>query len=165
VKRFSFKDESGLTLVEILVAMAIIMVGLAAVMQAFPVATQGTEAGRRQSTADFLAEEKLEQIKAWSLSTCTGPPGCAVPQGFTTVVKPGGTCANAGNPCADDAFDSIPGYAGYSRTVIVQGNPPAPTANTRLVRVTVSYRRVTSAGVSTGATVGTVSVETLVGQR
>ena len=159
---FCRREECGFTLVELLVAVAILMIGLVAVMQWFPLGTAGVETGRRQSTGVFLAEQKIEQIKAWALSTCPGPPGCAVPQGFATVIKPGGTCANAGNPCADDVFNSILGYAGYSRTVIVQNGP---TANTRLVRVTVSYRRVTSAGVSTGATVGTVSVETLVGQR
>ena len=150
MKRFSFKDESGLTLVEILVAMAIIMVGLAAVMQAFPLGTQGMETGRRQSTADFLAEQKIEEIRAWSLA----PP----PQGFDNmpICNP---CTGAG-PFNLEGFNSIPGYADYSRTVIVQNGP---TANTRLVRVTLSYRRVTSAGVFTDGT--QVSLETLIGRR
>ena len=153
MKRFSFKDESGLTLVEILVAMAIIMVGLAAVMQAFPLGTQGMETGRRQSTAAFLAEQKIEEIRAWSLA----PP----PRGFGNMP----IC----NPCTGAApfnlegFNSIPGYPDYSRTVTVQSFPTAPTANTRLVRVTLSYRRVTSAGVLPGGT--QVSVETLIARR
>ena len=152
MKRFSFKDESGLTLVEILVAMAIIMVGLAAVMQAFPLGTQGMDTGRRQSTADFLAEQKIEEIRAWSLA----PP----PQGFDNM--PICNPCNAAAPFNQENFNAIVGYAGYSRTVIVQNGP---TPNTRLVRVTLSYRRVTSAGVPTGGTVGTVSVETLIGKR
>ena len=90
---FCRKEESGFTLVEILVAVFILMIGLVAVMQWFPLGTAGVETGRRQSTGVFLAEQKIEQIKAWALSTCTGPPGCAVQQGFATVIKPGGTCA------------------------------------------------------------------------
>lgn len=49
------RDESGLTLVGILVAVGIVMIGLLAIMQSFPVGTQGVETGRRQSTAVFLA--------------------------------------------------------------------------------------------------------------
>jgi len=153
VKGFSFKDESGLTLIEILVAMAIIMVGLAAVMQAFPLGTQGTETGRRGSTAAFLAEQKIEEIRAWSLAPS--------PKGFDNmpICNP---CIFAG-PFNLEGFNSIPGYADYSRTVIVQGPPQAPTANTRLVRVQLDYRRVTSTGVFTGGT--QVSVETLIAKR
>ena len=109
---FCRRDQSGFTLVELLVAVAILMIGLVAVMQWFPLGTAGVETGRRQSTGVFLAEQKIEQIKAWALSTAAG-------QGFTTVLKPGGTCANAGSPCADDAFNGIPGYPGYSRTVTI----------------------------------------------
>ena len=151
MKRFSFKDESGLTLVEILVAIAIIMVGLAVVMQAFPLGTQGMDTGRRQSTADFLAEQKIEEIRAWSLA----PP----PRGFDNMPICNNPCTGAG-PFNLEGFSSIPGYGDYSRTVIVQNGP---TATTRLVRVTLSYRRVTSAGVFTDGT--QVSLETLVGRR
>lgn len=54
-----WRDKSGLTLAEILVAVALLMIGLVAVMQAFPLGTQGMDTGRRQSTAVFLAEQKL----------------------------------------------------------------------------------------------------------
>ena len=146
---FCRKEESGFTLVEILVAVFILMIGLVAVMQWFPLGTAGVESGRRQSTGVFLAEQKIEQIKAWSLSMCTGPafvPPCPVQQGFITVVKPGGTCANVGNPCADDGFNTIPGYPEYQRTVTIS---PGPTLTTRLVRVQVQYRRVTAQSVLT----------------
>src|SRR5574337_995138 len=124
-----WKGEAGLTLVEILVSVALIMIVFVAVMQWFPLGTQGMDTGKKQSTGVFLAEQKLEQIKAWSLSTAAG-------QGFATVT-PGGTCFNAGNPCADDAFNSIAGYPEYSRTVIITN----PTPTTTLVRVQVGYQR------------------------
>ncbi len=140
MKDSPWRNESGLTLAEILVAVALILTGLVAVMQAFPLGTQGMETGRRQSTALFLGEQKIEQINAFSLSTAVG-------QGFANIP----IC----NPCTGAApfnqenFNSIPGYPEYSRTVIVQNGP---TATTMLVRVQVSYGRVTSTGVFPGGT-------------
>ena len=151
-----WKDQAGLTLVEILVAVALITIGLVAVMQWFPLSTQGMDTGRKQSTAVFLGEQKLEQIKAWALSTGAG-------QGFATV-SPGGTCFKAGNPCAADnpnfnGVNPIPGYAEYSRTVIITN----PTATTTLVRVQVGYRRTTDVGTFTAA--NQVELSTLIAQH
>jgi len=149
---FCRREQSGFTLVELLVAIAILMIGLVAVMQWFPLGTAGVETGRRQSTGVFLAEQKLEQIKAWSLSTAAG-------QGFATVVN-GGACANAGNPCANDGLNTIPGYPEYSRTVTIANGP---TGTTRLVRVQIQYRRVTTQGVL--ATGQQVDIATLIAQH
>ena len=137
---FCRKEESGFTLVEILVAVFILMIGLVAVMQWFPLGTAGVETGRRQSTAVFLAEQQIEQIKAFALSTAAG-------QGFANMPL----C----NPCAGAApfgpappnFNTIPGYPEYSRTVTIANGP---TVTTRLVRVQVQYRRVTAQSVLTG---------------
>lgn len=150
---FCGRDQSGFTLAEILVAVAIILIGLVAVMQWFPLGTAGVETGRRQSTAVFLAEQKIEQIKAWSLSAAAG-------QGFAAVTAGGGCFTAPGGPCRDDAFNSIPAYLDYSRTVIVQDGP---TPTTRLVRVQVAYRRVTTQGVFTGGT--QVDMATLIAQH
>lgn len=137
---FCRREESGFTLVEILMAVAILMLGLVAVMQWFPLGTAGVETGRRQSTGVFLAEQKIEQIKAWSLSSGAN-------QGFATVIA-GGPCFTApGGPCNNDGFNTIPGYPEYNRTVTIANGP---TATTRLVRVQVQYRRVTDRGTLTG---------------
>ncbi len=152
MKGMPWDDARGFTLVELLVAVALIMIGLVAVMQLFPLGTQGMDTGRKQSTAVFLGEQKIEQIKAWALGTAAG-------QGFATVVKPGGTCANAGNPCADDLTNTIPGYPEYSRLVIITN----PTATTTLVRVQVGYRGTTVRGGFTGA--NQVELATLIAQH
>ncbi len=163
---FRRRDQFGFTLAEIMVAVAIILVGLVAVLQWFPFGTQGMDTGKRQSTAVFLAEQKLEQIKAFSLSAAAG-------QGFATVT-PGNLCFTAG-PCANDGPNAIPpgppipGYPEYSRTVTVQCvvTQPAPpvvdpgcaAADTgRLVRVQVGYQRVTTTGVFAN-TPGTFQVD------
>ena len=143
---FCRREESGFTLVELLVAIAILMIGLVAVMQWFPLGTAGVETGRRQSTGVFLAEQKLEQIKAWALSTAAG-------QGFATVVQ-NGAC------CLLDAFNTIPGYPEYQRTVTITNGP---TGTTRLVRVQIQYRRVTAQGVLTSGQ--QVDIATLIAQH
>jgi prepilin-type N-terminal cleavage/methylation domain-containing protein len=173
MKRFCRRDESGFTLVELLVAIAILMIGLVAVMQSFPLGTAGVETGRRQSTAVFLAEQKIEQIKAWGLST-------SATQGFANVA-PGGTCytsVNPRGPCNNDNFNTIPGYPEYQRTVILQClttalppnpaftvvGPPCPATSTaRLVRVQVQYRRVTTQGVLTAGQ--QVDIATVIAQH
>lgn len=157
-----WKDQAGLTLVEILVAVTLIMIGLVAVMQWFPIGTQGMDTGRKQSTGVFLAEQKIERIKAWGLSTAAG-------QGFATVT-PGGTCFNPGNPCVNDALNTIPGYPEYSRTVIISddvtsGSPPGtPPFTRKLVRVQVGYRYVTDVGVFQGAA-NQVELATVIAQH
>ena len=128
--------------------------------------TAGVESGRRQSTAVFLAEQKIEQIKAWSLST-------AANQGFTTVVPGGGCFTSAAPPgvCNNDAFGAIPGYPEYNRTVTITcmtGGPPplasaCPGGTVRMVRVQVQYRRVTDRGVLTGGQ--QVDVATIIAQH
>src|SRR5258705_12145712 len=55
--------EAGFTLAEILVACAIISVGLVAVATGFGLGDDGVEAGRPQSTAVLLAEQRIEHAK------------------------------------------------------------------------------------------------------
>ncbi len=132
-----------MSLVEILVAAAIITIGLVAVIQGFPIGIHAMDVGRHQSTAVFLAEQKLEQIKAWSVSTDTG-------QGFGTV-RAGQRCftsANPRGPCQSDALNTIAGYPTYQRIVTITN----PTATTAVVRVQVDYRQTIGQGRVTIAT-------------
>jgi len=155
------RGESGLGVIEIVVAMAIIGIGLIAMLQALPMGVQGMEGGRQQSTALFLAEQRMEQIKAWALSTQVAPP---VNQGFGTVAA-GGTCFTwAGpnppaGPCQNQAYNSIANYPGYRVTV----QTTADGATRTLVTVQVFYRPIISNGVST--TERSVILRTLLTQR
>ena len=123
-----------MTLAEVLVATVIIAIGLMALLAAVPAGIGGMETGRQESTATYLAQDKMERIKSWSLSTWPTP----AQQGFGTIL-PAGTCFAAGQgACATDAYGTIAGYPDYRRVVTVLADPgtPAPPDHTR-TRVTV----------------------------
>jgi hypothetical protein len=121
----------------------VILVGpLLALMQIIPVAVMGMSQGKQQSIAAFLAEQKMERIKAWAMSTATNP----VQQGFDTVAA-GSTCFTAvTGPCQTEDYNTIGGYPGYKGTATIT---PGPIANTTQVVVTVFFYPVTAVGVST----------------
>src|SRR2546427_9708652 len=70
------RGTRGFTLAEVLIATAFIMVAFGSVGIGFLRGTSSVETGRQQTTAIYLAEQRLEQIKAWSLSTVT-TQGCS----------------------------------------------------------------------------------------
>lgn len=123
-----------MTLVEVLVATVIIGIGLMALLAAVPVGIGGMQTGLQESTAIYLAQDKMERIKSWSLSTSAAP----VQQGFGTIL-PNGTCFAAGQgACAPENYGTIALYPGYRRVVTALADPgtPAPPNHTR-TRVTV----------------------------
>jgi prepilin-type N-terminal cleavage/methylation domain-containing protein len=113
-------NERGMTLVEVLVAVFVITIGLTAVATGMQLATGGITAGQQETTAVFLAEQRLEDIKAFALSTAAG-------QGFANV-----TSANF--PAED--YSAIANYAGYRRAVTITN----PSATVKRVTVDVFYR-------------------------
>lgn len=56
--------EGGFSILEVLVASVILMVGLIAVAQMFVVSTQENMAARRVTTTAVLAQQKIEQLRA-----------------------------------------------------------------------------------------------------
>ncbi len=143
-----WKDQSGLTLAEILVAIMLLMLPLVAVMSGFPLGLQAMEIGRQKSTAVFLTEQKVDRVKAWAVSTAAG-------QGFGSITN--GTPSGA-PCCAPEGYGSIPGYSGYRRQVNVSDGP---TTTTKVVQVQVFYRPVLSTGLA--ATETEVRLTTQVG--
>lgn len=122
-------SESGFTLVEVIVAAAVIGLGLVGVVAGFLAGVGGLEAGRQQTTATFLAEQRMEQLKARALASFPD---------VTTASYPA------------EAYGSIMnnGYRmpGYRRTVTIV-DAPAALADTKLVEVGVFYRPVMGFGV------------------
>jgi len=139
----TFRDQSGFTVVEVLAAVAILGVGLVALVLAMGWGVTDVDAARRSTTALFLAEQRMEQIKAFALSTAGN-------KGFANVT--------VGNFPAE-AYGSIAGYVDYRRSVAIT-DTPGGAANTKQVEVFVFYRPATSSGLGaeTSAVVSTLLV-------
>lgn len=123
------RRAAGFTLVEILIAAAVIGLGLVGVAAGFLHAVGGLEAGRQQTTAAFLAEQRIEQLKAGALNNFPS---------VTTATYPSeayGSISNNGN--------TMPSYR---RTVAIV-EAPGGLVDTKLVEVTVFYRPVVGFGV------------------
>src|SRR5437868_1663953 len=93
--------QRGITLAEVLVATALLAIGMVAVLSAMSIGLGGVESSRRVSTALFLAEQRLEQVRAFSVSNSAG-------QGF-------GNLATAAFPA--EGYNTITGYGDYRRVV------------------------------------------------
>jgi prepilin-type N-terminal cleavage/methylation domain-containing protein len=123
------RGTTGFTLVEILIAAAVIGLGLVGVAAGFLHAVGGLEAGRQQTTAAFLAEQRIEQLKAGALNNFLNVTTAAYPS------EAYGSISNNGNPMPS-----------YRRTVSIV-EAPGGLADTKLVEVTVFYRPVVGFGV------------------
>ena len=132
-------NERGLSLAEILVAAVIVTVGLTAIAGGFQYALSGIEVGKKQSEGAFLAEQKLEQIKADALNNYA-----------------------AMGPYAAEAYGSIAGYPNHRRTVTLTANPGG-TASTTRIQVSVFYSLIGSYGVALAER--EVRIDALVAQR
>ncbi len=75
--------ETGTTLIELLVAIAIIATALVVLVLALATAAKGTRLAADISTATTLAQSQLEAIKAAPYDASGAYPIIAVPAGFT----------------------------------------------------------------------------------
>jgi prepilin-type N-terminal cleavage/methylation domain-containing protein len=147
----------GFTLVEVLVAMMVIVVALlgaggtvavqsGGLAASVPVGQAAVTHGHALSTATFLGQERLEQVRR--LEYRLGPPALDV--------------IGAGTPPSqlpDEDFGAIGGFPDFRREVDVQNGVPGEGMKT--VKVTVKFR-VASA---TGRTVESIALATIVAAR
>ena len=112
-------DQRGMTLAEVLVALPIITIGLLALLSAIPLSTYATQDGRQTSTATFLANQRLEQVRnaQWT-ATCHVDPGTlAVGPGADVIDQVGVSASSTVAPkdpsnavtFADDPVDAAVG--------------------------------------------------------
>jgi len=147
-------DQCGFTLPEVLLTMAVIGIGLAAVLATIPFGAFAVQDGRQLSTATFLADQKLEQARnvPWRGTPANDCLGLSAPTTAAPTVPAGATCAygvvtvGAGGTLpwfADEGAAAIPGFPGYSRQVRITdcaaGCAGAADTALRLVAVTVTY--------------------------
>ncbi len=172
-------NERGLTLAEILVAVAILGIGLVGLAVVVPIASYGVQEGSQLSTATFLAEQRLEQIRnaPWTgtpandcIGSGAGAPVASVActNGATAVAAGAVTFADEANVVMGNTGSATALTSNYSRNVRIANCDPTAcagltSATMRRVTVTVSYRPLSSSGVS--PTDKTVSVQWLVTRK
>ena len=166
------RDDAGMTVAEVIVALAVITVGLLALISAMPRSTSLIGESNLKTTATFLAQQRLEQIKnaAWTLATPC--PGLANPAGCDGVGGAGSDGAAAVAAWADET--PVASYPGFQRRVRVcdcsVGACNAPcgivaTNQVRRVAVAVTFSGMTGTGQFNTATPESVTLVTLVTQR
>jgi type II secretory pathway pseudopilin PulG len=169
------RNQHGTTIAEIVIAVAIIGVGLVALSAAIPVASYGIHEGDHLSTATFLANERLEQVRnaTWQAATPPSPGAPIVPAVDNLGVSASSTTVPVGDlgvTFPDESPVAGP-YTGYSRSVRITNCGASAGCNgiahdeLRQVTVTVTYRPMTGAGVSPTGTTKPVTVATYIARR
>jgi prepilin-type N-terminal cleavage/methylation domain-containing protein len=169
-------NERGFSLVEILVAAALIAIGFVALLRVVPLAAAGLQQGNQQSTATHLAQQRLEQARAavWTAVPLPGTDCLGVSAGNAAPVPSGAACTGSETYVGgvtfpdDNPGNPIPGFPGYSRTTritdcAVAGCSGVFNAALRSVTVTVTYEGSGSPGATSRTR--TVRLEWMVAQR
>jgi uncharacterized protein (TIGR02598 family) len=159
------RDRGGVTLVEVMIAVGVLTIGLAALVAAVPFATSTMRDGARLSTATFLANERLEQVRLarW---TATPKPVDELGVSPTAIAAP---VSGGAITFPDESALPAP-YGEYARTVRVSdcasgGCSGVARTDLRQVTVAVTYRPTTGTGVAPADTVRTATVTTFVSKR
>jgi type II secretory pathway pseudopilin PulG len=165
------RDTAGMTVVEVIIALGVIVIGLLALIATMPLGTSAIAESNLKTTATFLAQQRLEQLKnaVWT-------------DGADTLCGAGlnGTAACPGWP--DEAYNTIiiatggtdVSYPLFRRqvriadcSVVVCSGIPVNTTNIntlRQVTVTVSFHPIAGTGAAQDAEEG-VRFVTLVAKR
>ena len=156
-------SDRGLTLVEVMIAVAVISVGLSSVLAALPFATYATREGAQLSTATFLATQRLEAVRGarWR----SGPPALDE----IGVSRDGAPVSGSAVTFPDEIRLAAP-YGDFSRIVRIADCGAGACggvarSDLRQVTVTVAYRPTTAAGVAPSGTLKAAVVTTFVAQR
>lgn len=158
-------DHRGMTLAEVLVALPIIVIGLLALLAAIPLSTFATQDGKQTSTATFLANQRLEQVRnaQWSAIPAVDQLGISASAG--AAPQTGGTIT-----FADESPVTAP-YAAFQRRVRITdcgaggGCAGVTSSAMRLVTVTVTYAPLSPTGKDAISASRSVVVTMLIAQR
>ena len=165
VKVSYFLDQRGMTLAEVLVAVVIIMIALLALLSGIPVASYGIQEGNQLTTATFLANQRLEQVKAASWTDQPAVDTVGVSASATAAPVAGATTT-----VPDENPVAAP-YTQYTRQVRITdcsagaGCGGIIDAGMRQVTVTVSYQPMTGVGVSAAGSTKSAIVTMFLAKR
>jgi prepilin-type N-terminal cleavage/methylation domain-containing protein len=143
-------DQRGMTLAEVIIAVAIIGVGLVALSSAIPLGAYGVQEGNQLSTATFLANQRMEQARNAKWGGDTDDLTVANFPAETPMAAP---------------------YAGYSRSVQIRGCDTGggcagiASSDLRQVIVTVSYRPMTGTGMAPAGTAKSAVITMYIAKR
>jgi len=143
------RSQAGFSLAELLAAVFVISLGLVAVGAGFATAIQGVETSRQQTTATFLAEQRLEQVRATVLGS-----SLVACMGFANVTA---ACFPA------QAYASITNAPGYRSTVTITDYIVNGNIARKRVDVEVFYRPIVAWGALTAER--SVRLSTLIANR
>jgi len=161
-----FVDQRGMTVPEILAAVVVIMVALVALASAIPLSAYGIQEGSQLTTATFLANQRMEQVK---LAPWTATP-VADEIGVSASATAAPQKAGAITTFPDESPVAAP-YTQFTRTVRIidcgtgAGCGGVVHAGQRQVTVTVSYRPLTGQGQAAAGTTKSAIVSLVVAQR
>ena len=156
--------ECGMTLAEVLVAVAIIAIGLLALLSTIPLASYATQEGSQTSTATFLANQRLEQVRNAQWSATPPVDNLGISASSTAAPLSGATTT-----FADESPMAAP-YTAYTRQVRITdcgtgaGCTGITNSGMRLATVTVSYTPLSATGTA-GAASRSVAVSMVIAQR
>ena len=173
--RATLRDNAGMTVVEVIIALGVITVGLLALIAAMPLSTSLIGESNLKTTGTFLAQQRFEQIKnaKWTIAPgadCLGvsPSVDAAPVTATWVNCPGAAPAGLVT-YPDEGFTTMTAYPRFQRQVRIENCSAAScgvASNAlRRVTVTVSFASMTGPGTLNDATLESMRLVTLIAQR
>lgn len=112
-KQTALGNEHGVTLIELLMAMMLLVIALVGLAASFPLAMYGVTSGGFVTTSTLLAQKCIDNAKAMAYDQ--------IPTALPTVCGSG----------------PVPGYSGFTQTITI--SPGVPTATTTTVTVTVRF--------------------------
>ena len=173
------RDTAGMTAAEVVLAAAIILIGLVALIAAMPLSTSQIGESNLRTTATFLAQQKLEQVKnaKWTTAPAVdtlggGGSGGDAPvapwpdEGYASIAFPGAPACAAGARSGGCRFRRQVRIADCSLLNCSGIGAAVATVNTlRQVTVTVFFQRIAGTGVVETAPEESVQLMTLVAKR
>jgi len=160
------RDQRGFTAAELLAASAVVAIALLALLQTIPISAYGIQEGSQQSTAVFLANQRMEQLK--NAQWTAVPPADTLGLSVSTTVAPVDKAAVTTFP--DENPMAAP-YAGYTRQVRISDCNVAPGCgglqkpDMRQATVTVSYAPMTGVGGPAAGATKSVVVTLIISEK